>query len=237
MIARLKTDTGLVRSQNEDSSLVTDFGLYIVADGMGGHLAGEVASQMAVDILNEQLANVPASPRALSQAVQAANQSIYLEASKSQDTHGMGTTVTAVWVTDEQVLIGQVGDSRAYLFREGVLHRCTRDHSLVDDLVRTGMISKDQARTHPQRNVITRALGTGAKVSPDIFEWDRQAGDIWLICSDGLTDMVNDAVIANTLQTQPYDQASDSLLRLAMSGGGIDNITVLTLLDDSEVSA
>lgn len=237
MIVRHRTDIGLVRPQNEDALLMGASGLYIVADGMGGHLAGEVASRMAVDTLRELLEGTEVAPRALSDAVRTANQRIFEAATKDRSRSGMGTTLTALWVARDQVLIAQVGDSRAYLFRSGVLHRCTRDHSLVDDMLRAGTITQEQARRHPQRSVITRALGTTGRIAPDIFEWDRRPGDIWLLCSDGLTDMVEDRVIAQTMLTQPYEAVCDTLLNLAMAGGGTDNITVLTLLDQEEVSA
>jgi protein phosphatase len=145
----------------------------------------------------------------------------------------MGTTLTALWTDAQSLLIAQVGDSRAYLLRAGVLHRCTRDHSLVEDLVRKKKLTPEQARSHPRRHVITRALGSKADVKPDIFEWDRQPGDVWLLCTDGLTDMLEDASIHRLLAAMPLEVAGDALLRLALESGGIDNVSLVLLKDDA----
>jgi protein phosphatase len=147
----------------------------------------------------------------------------------------MGTTLTALWVDADSVLIAQVGDSRAYLLRDGDLIRCTHDHSLVEELVSKSVITPEQARYHPDRSVITRALGIRESVLVDLFEWDRKKGDIWLICSDGLTDMVDDSRLKIYLNTNDADDAADMLLSSALVSGGTDNITFIILDDDDGV--
>ncbi|MDR1600048.1 MAG: Stp1/IreP family PP2C-type Ser/Thr phosphatase [Oscillospiraceae bacterium] len=236
MFAVSRTDTGRVRDKNEDAILIDPAGLYIIADGMGGHRAGEVASSVAAQSLRRSLAHAPFDPGALSEAVALANQAVYEAARTHAECRGMGTTITLLWVDSTRAsgaLIAQIGDSRAYLLRGGRLHRCTRDHSIVDEMLRKKLITPDQARVHPERSVITRAVGISPAVKPDLFEWDRQDGDLWLLCSDGLTDMLDDAAIASILRSRPPEQAADILMSRALDQGGLDNISLL-LVSDAE---
>lgn len=231
MKTALRTDMGRVRKINEDAACIGD-GFYIICDGMGGHQAGDVASGLAVDVMHAELSGKPPSVGLLIASVARANERVWEQATKSKNLHGMGTTLTALCLDGEQCVIAQVGDSRAYLFRDGVLRQCTHDHSLVWELVRSGTITKEEARVHPRRNLVTRSLGTGAHMEPDIFEFSRRAGDRWLLCSDGLTAHVKDADIERVLGTGSIDEAADALLSMALAGGGTDNITLLILSDE-----
>ncbi len=226
------THAGLVRQENEDTIRVVHgaHGLYILADGMGGHLAGEVASRMAADELEQMLTDgcEPSTER-LREAIVQANAAVYEKQLSSPDMKGMGTTLTVVWESDVFVYVGHVGDSRAYLYREGMLRQMTEDHSLVGELVRAGAITEAKARTHPQRNVITRAVGTDEKMQPDVFRILKAKGDKWLLCSDGLTDMVEDQKILETIEKYDAAQAARQLVQLALEGGGKDNISVMLL--------
>ena len=232
MLAVYRTSTGNVRTTNEDAYLVDPGGLYVVADGMGGHRAGEVASKLAVDTIDELLRGKVPTPRGIRDAIETANARIRADAGAIAAHSGMGTTLTAVWVGETSVLIAQVGDSRAYLLRDKMLYKCTRDHSLIDELLRTHAITPEQARYHPDRGVITRALGVKESVKADVFEWDRKADDIWLICSDGLTDMLDDAQIGAILRSHDISDAADILLAMSLEQGGNDNITFIILSDD-----
>lgn len=226
------THTGLVREQNEDTIRVVDgvHGLYILADGMGGHLAGEVASSMTADALEQMLNNdcEPSTER-LREAIIQANATVYEKQLNDPEMKGMGTTLTVLWESDVFIYVGHVGDSRAYLYRDGMLRQMTEDHSLVGELVRAGAITEKKARTHPQRNVITQAVGTDEKVQPDVFRILKSKGDKWLLCSDGLTDMVEDQQILETIEQYDAAQAAQQLLQLALEGGGKDNVSVMLL--------
>jgi serine/threonine protein phosphatase PrpC len=222
------TDPGLTRSQNEDSLLIEP-PLYAVADGMGGHRAGEIASRVA---LQELLATAPRSvdAKALARSVRAANRAVIESAAKSRTRTGMGTTLTAAMVDGTYVAIAHVGDSRAYLLHEGHLARVTDDHSLVADLVRQGSISEEEARFHPQRSVITRALGSDPDMVPDVYEIDAVPGDRLLLTSDGLTGMIPDDYIADLLsQDRDPEHAAAQLVEAANRAGGYDNITVIVI--------
>lgn len=226
------THTGLVREQNEDTIRVVDgvHGLYILADGMGGHLAGEVASSMTADALEQMLNNdcEPSTER-LREAIIQANATVYEKQLNDPEMKGMGTTLTVLWESDVFIYVGHVGDSRAYLYRDGMLRQMTEDHSLVGELVRAGAITEKKARTHPQRNVITQAVGTDEKVQPDVFRILKSKGDKWLLCSDGLTDMVEDQQILETIEQYDAAQAAQQLLQLALESGGKDNVSVMLL--------
>lgn len=236
MIAAMRTSVGKVRPVNEDAAYMGD-GLYVIADGMGGHQAGEVASKIAVETLRLALSeDGKPTIRALILAVLAAGEIIRERSGEDEALRGMGTTLTALWFCEHQALIAQVGDSRAYLLREGVLRQCTHDHSVVAELVRAGLITAEEARRHPRRNLITRSLGGGERGDPDVFEFTRQAGDRWLLCSDGLTDGVTDDELRALLQGHDVEAAADALLSLALARGGGDNITLL-LVEDEGVSA
>lgn len=231
-----RTHQGLVRSSNQDSLLV-DQGVYGVADGMGGHKGGETASRVAVQVVKNALRGKKAEKRALEVAVEAANRRIFDMARHDSALSGMGTTLTFLWEAEKCVHLCHVGDSRAYLLRGGEFRQITDDHSLVAELLRNNMISPDAARTHPYRNVITRAVGVDPVVTADIFTHDTQEGDLWLICSDGLTNMVPDETLASVLKEADSDEtAADELLALALEKGGTDNITFV-LCRITEVAA
>lgn len=231
MKAILRTDVGKIRNRNEDAAIIGD-GFFVVCDGMGGHKAGDVASRMAVDIINEELASKPRSIKTLLTAIHQANDSVYRLAQSDRQFLGMGTTLTAMLVDEDQVVLAQIGDSRAYLYRGGVLRQCTHDHSVVAELVRMGSLSKDEARAHPQRNLITRSLGTETHVEVDLFEIGRHKGDWWLLCSDGLTDLVSDVEMQDILYRASLEEAADALLALALARGGSDNVTLLLAHDE-----
>jgi len=230
MNAILRTDVGRVRSRNEDTAIIGE-GFFVVCDGMGGHQAGDIASKIAAETLRAELSGKPKSVQTLLDAIRRANEKVYQLSRSERQFFGMGTTLTVLLIDDEQVILAQIGDSRAYLLRGGVLRQCTHDHSFVAELVRTGSLSKEEARSHPQRNLITRSLGTDAHVEADVFEIGRHVGDQWLLCSDGLTDLVTDIEIQDILYGFPSEQAANALVELALARGGSDNITLL-LIDD-----
>ena len=183
-----RTDIGCVRDHNEDSLVVAP-PLFAVADGMGGHAAGEVASEIATTVLANQAPKTP-DAEALGRAVETANLEIIAAAEDGRGRAGMGTTCTAAILEGERLVVAQVGDSRAYLLHQGKLQQLTRDHSLVAMMVEAGQLTPEEARVHPRRSVITRALGTDPSVQPDLYEIDVQTGDRLLLCSDGLSGMV-----------------------------------------------
>lgn len=225
-----KTDVGQVRDANEDSYLVED-PLFVVADGMGGHLAGDVASQTAVETIERRAGEASGQdPQSLSALVRAANAAIFERATDDPTLHGMGTTCTLALLDAQKVHFAHVGDSRAYLFRAGSLDQLTEDHTLVGRMVREGRLQPEEAENHPQRSIITRALGVDDHVDVDLFTIDVHEGDRILLCSDGLTSMVDGGAIADVLADESDPQeAADRLVELANRGGGEDNITVLVI--------
>jgi PPM family protein phosphatase len=222
-----RTDTGRQRRGNEDSSLARA-PLFVVADGMGGAQAGEVASRMAVELFAQGLPDSGGPEERLATVVQAANERIYERAHSEHQLAGMGTTLTAAYLDDAHLSIAHVGDSRAYLFRDGQLKRLTQDHSLVDELVREGKLTEEQAAEHPQRSIITRALGPEAQVTVDTWTYPARAGDVVLLCSDGLTSMLSEERISQILNgAASLEAAADQLIADANAAGGRDNITVV----------
>jgi PPM family protein phosphatase len=223
-----KTDPGRVRRRNEDA-FVVDPPLFAVADGMGGAQAGEVASRLAAAAFREFREADELGPEERVQAIiKEANRRIYERARTDSEVSGMGTTVTAALLTDGRVVIGHVGDSRAYRIRDGRLEQLTEDHSLVADLMRSGRLTPEEAEGHPQRSVITRALGTDPDVDVDTLVIEAQAGDLFLLCSDGLSTMVSDADVLRTVErADTLDAAARDLVRAANTGGGEDNVTVV----------
>lgn len=220
------TDVGKVRERNEDSYLVEP-PIYAVADGMGGHLGGEVASQLALETI-EELSQ--AGKGTLVDQVREANRVVFERSVTDRDVAGMGTTLTLVVVGDEAVHLAHVGDSRAYLLRAGALRRLTDDHTLVNRMVKAGEISAAEAQEHPHRNVLTRALGTEPDVKVDEESVALIDADRLLLCSDGLTGMVTEDQIQAILETTASPQeAAERLVRTANRAGGIDNITVVIL--------
>ncbi len=222
-----KTDTGRQRRGNEDSSFARA-PLFVVADGMGGAQAGEVASQIAVEVFEQGLPDSGSPEERLASRVQEANRRIYERSVTKHEQAGMGTTLTAALLDEDQLAIAHVGDSRAYLFRDGALQRLTSDHSLVGELVRQGKLTEEQAEEHPQRSIITRALGPEPTVDVDTWTYPVRAGDVLLLCSDGLTSMIAEEHIGEVLSTAPdLRTAADRLIDDANAAGGRDNITVV----------
>jgi protein phosphatase len=226
------TDVGRVRQNNEDNLLVAS-PLFAVADGMGGHAAGEVASGIAVEILGDGFRH-DGTAGGLADAVRAANRAVWDRAQQQPDLHGMGTTLTAVALVEddgtEVLAVVNVGDSRAYRLQGGELEQLTEDHSLVEELVRTGRISAAEAQVHPQKHVLTRVLGVDRDVEVDCFRVIPYQGDRFLLASDGLFNEVDDRTIASILRrVADPDEAAQELVTLAKSNGGSDNITVVVV--------
>jgi protein phosphatase len=234
-----RTDTGRQRNANEDS-LFTRAPLFVVADGMGGAQAGEVASKTAAESFDRELPQGPPE-RVLRETIEAANRTIHDHAANDPDLAGMGTTITAAIVDleAEEVAIGHVGDSRAYRLRGNRFERLTRDHSLVEEMRRKGQLTDAQAEDHPQRSIITRALGPEPEVQVDLQTVPVQAGDVFLICSDGLTTMLGDEQIGRLLaRATSMQSAVRALVDEANRAGGRDNITVIAFrLGDPDAPA
>ncbi len=223
------TDTGRKRRRNEDEYVVAP-PLFAVADGMGGAQAGELASSLAAGaVRDDEHADGGSGERHVAELIQEANRRVYQRSSEDAAVSGMGTTMTVALVEDSTVSIGHVGDSRAYLIRDGRLEQLTEDHSLVAELVRSGQLSPEEAETHPQRSVITRALGSDPDVDVDTFSVEARPGDLFMLCSDGLTSMVDDEVILETVEQRRdnLQSAAKALIKAANKGGGEDNITVV----------
>ncbi len=227
------TDTGRRRRRNEDS-FVCEPPLFAIADGMGGAQAGEVASRLAAAVLNEtalEEANGDLSEGRIAELIQEANRRVFQRSNEDAAVSGMGTTMTVALVDGAAgtVAIGHVGDSRAYRVRDGALEQLTEDHSLVNELLKSGRLSPEEAMSHPQRSVITRAIGTEPDVDVDTFTVDTRAGDLFLLCSDGLTDMISDDEILGLVEKREgdLDAAARRLVQAANRSGGGDNITVV----------
>ncbi len=223
-----RTDTGEIREHNEDSLLVKD-PLFVIADGMGGHAAGEVASELAVKAF-EKAEIDSLDINTLKRAVAEANIAILRGAQAGLGRMGMGTTLTAAVIEKDSVLVAQVGDSRAYIMQNGELRQVTRDHSLVEELLSSGQITEEEAVNHPNRSVITRALGIDNNIQADTYELRLHDGDRMLLCSDGLNTMLDDEEIESVLLKNPDPQAAaDALVEAAKVAGGFDNITVIVI--------
>ncbi len=246
------SDVGRRRKSNEDSFSISEDGtLFVVADGMGGHAAGEVASRLAVESIERHIsgtdprkeptipasfrspgvdeAGLPVPARRVLNAIRLANQEIVRSVRKDSSMRGMGTTVVIAYVPGSRAYIGSVGDSRAYVVRDRSLRQLTSDHTLVNDQVRAGALTSQEARHHPARNILTRAVGSQEEVEADLVELDLRPGDILLLCSDGLTTMAEDADILKTVLAHSDDPeaASRALVDLANERGGEDNVTVV----------
>ena len=223
-----RTDVGHARDHNEDSLVVTP-PLFAVADGMGGHEAGEVASEIAIETISELAPKHP-DAEAFTHAVQAANLNVLKAPAQGIGREGMGTTFTGAILEKERLLVAQVGDSRAYLLHQGRLQQITRDHSLMADLIEIGQITPAEARVHPNRSVITRAIGSDPNTLPDIYELNVSAGDRLLLCSDGLNAMIEDTEIEDILRrTQDPQTCASNLVDAALDAGGLDNVTVIVV--------
>jgi protein phosphatase len=230
------TDTGRQRRANEDSLLARS-PLFVVADGMGGAQAGEVASRIAIESFQPGVRDASDPELALAELAHAANSRIHELSHANAEQAGMGTTLTAMYVGEQEVAIAHVGDSRAYCLRDGQLLRLTDDHSLVDELMRQGRLTPEEAVEHPQRSVITRALGPEGMVEVDTRSVRARPGDVYLLCSDGLTTMIGEDRIAEVLLAHPrLRDAGEALIAAANEAGGRDNITVVLLrLEDVQV--
>ncbi|HST25019.1 MAG TPA: Stp1/IreP family PP2C-type Ser/Thr phosphatase [Gaiellaceae bacterium] len=232
------TDPGRRRRQNEDA-FVCDPPLFAIADGMGGAQAGEIASHLAATSVQRAGHTGSSDEERVTELIQDANRSVYQRAHTDESTSGMGTTMTVALVDGDLVRIGHVGDSRAYLVRDHSLEQLTEDHSLVGELIRSGRLSPEEAEAHPHRSVITRVLGTDPEVDVDAFSVGTKPGDLFMLCSDGLTSMVDDARILELLEEHrgDVDGAARSLITEANANGGEDNITVILFkiatLDDT----
>ena len=223
-----RSDVGLVRSHNEDSFLLRT-PLFAVCDGMGGHAAGEVASSIAVETIGEK-APATADDTLLGAAVESANIAIIEGAAEGKGKVGMGCTASAVLIEGNKMAVAHVGDSRVYLLRHGTLVRVTHDHSYVEELVDSGQITADEARVHPSRSVITRALGSDPDMYADHFSLEVNDGDRIIVCSDGLSSMITDASIeALAVSSVTPQQAADNLVSAALTAGGGDNVTVIVI--------
>lgn len=231
-----RTDVGMIRSGNEDNFTVDASptrGIFVVADGMGGHAAGEVASEMAVQIVQRELSPVrdldsEEVVQLVAGALKRANRAIHDRTITETDKQGMGTTVSALIVAGARYLIGQVGDSRVYLLRDGVFSQLTKDHSYVQEQVDAGFLTPEQARYHPYSNVITRCVGASQDVEPDIYRGEVRADDLFLVASDGLTGMVDDRRLSQLLGSRAEPERKvQSLIAEANGRGGLDNITAI----------
>ncbi|MGQ0766151.1 MAG: Stp1/IreP family PP2C-type Ser/Thr phosphatase [Gemmatimonadota bacterium] len=233
-----RTDVGMIRSGNEDAFYAyatKECGLFIVADGMGGHAAGEVASEMTVQIVARELQSVKdaqnsGSPDKVTESLRMANRAVYDRTVEESDKQGMGTTASVLLVSPGHYLIGQVGDSRIYLLRDGALRQLTKDHSYVQEQVDAGLLTLEQARYHPYSNVITRCVGAGEAVEPDTYSGEMRAGDVFLVASDGLTGMVDDRRLQQLLLSRTTaGRIVDALIAEANYRGGLDNITAIVV--------
>ncbi|ASB60844.1 protein phosphatase [Bacillus sp. A053] len=241
MLTALKTDTGKIRQHNEDDAGIfkgkDEFVLAVVADGMGGHLAGDVASKMAVKAMGEKWNKAETIPQAPSECekwlieqILSVNSKIYDHAQAHEECQGMGTTIVCALFTGKTVSVAHIGDSRCYLLQDEDFIQVTEDHSLVNELVRTGEISREDAEHHPRKNVLTKALGTDQSVSIDTRSFDIEPGDKLLLCSDGLTNKVEGTELKDILQSDSAPQEKVNLLvDKANQNGGEDNITAVLL--------
>ena len=235
------SDVGKIRDINQDAYYYIEddkLPIFIVADGMGGHKAGEVASNLAISTIirhyessKEKILNKEMFiPQFLNESVELANDNLIEEASGDDELKGMGTTVTMCLILDDEVYIGHVGDSRAYLLRNGELSQITQDHSLVGELLRIGSITKDEAVNHPKKNIITRALGSNPKINVDVFNRELQNDDKIILCTDGLTNMVTEEKILEILLSSEIPSAvCSTLVNISNEAGGIDNTTIMII--------
>jgi protein phosphatase len=241
-----KSDKGLLRSQNEDAFCIIggsggDPLLLVVADGMGGHLAGDIASQTAITVIRESLAENPldvASKDAIENRLlalaQAANEKIYKKSLTELNCFGMGTTLIIAVVTGASLAVAHIGDSCAYYFRDGEINKITTDHTYVEELVRIGTLTREEAARHPKRNVITRAVGSMGRILPDMYWVDLRDGDRVLLCTDGLSKMISESEIAEAvLASGDPDEICGALISKSNTRGGLDNITVLVYTNEA----
>lgn len=230
----LVSDVGLKRTLNEDYASYLEkeeFKIYVVADGMGGHNAGEVASEMAavriVNYVNEKFSSSKAESL-IAEAIENANRDIFDFSNTNENLNGMGTTVTACLVTGEFIHVANVGDSCCLAIKNNKIKKITKDHSLVQELLDNGSISEKEAEKHPKKNIITRALGTSNSVNVDVFELEKDEYELYILCSDGLTnELTKEEILQVVIEEKDYVSMADRLVYLAKEKGGRDNITVL----------
>lgn len=231
-----KTDIGAVRKMNQDFMYYSDKpvgqlpNLFIVADGMGGHKAGDYASRMSVENFIDYIMKAPPDLpiRIVDNGIRYVNQLVMEKAEKYPELSGMGTTLVAAFIADDTLYVANVGDSRLYLI-DGEINQVTEDHSYVDAMVRAGELTRDEARRHPNKNIITRAIGAAWELRVDFFEVDLEPGDRILLCSDGLTNMVDDEEILGIIGRNDIESAVDALIDEAKKNGGLDNITAIVI--------
>ena len=224
-----RTDIGLMRRSNQDALIVGP--VFGVADGMGGHNGGETASAGARDGILRDTKDLTPSPAALEEAVKKVNMELWEMQLHSEALSGMGTTLTVLWPAGSRMLIGHVGDSRAYLWRRGDFRQVTEDHSMVADMVRRGLLTEEQADAHPMRNYITRAVGTEPTIQVDVLSFSREKGDRWLICSDGLHGLVGRERLQELMAAEDLDESADQMIRESLDRGGRDNISLIIAVD------
>ncbi|MDI6604654.1 MAG: Stp1/IreP family PP2C-type Ser/Thr phosphatase [Thermoanaerobacteraceae bacterium] len=241
MLVVALTDTGNVRKNNEDSYYISDnndLHLAIVADGMGGHNGGEIASKYAIDSVHEYFKknymslnkNPDSIKEFIENSIRYANEMVFNKAFSNNDLTGMGTTLTLLLLEQGFYFIGHIGDSRAYLIRDNRIVQITEDHSYVEELVKMGEITHEEARTHPQKNLITRALGINQEIKVDLFMGEVRPNDIYFLCTDGLTNMLtDDQILKEFIDNTDIYKACDSLIKLAKFNGGYDNITIVAV--------
>ncbi len=240
MIIAGKTDTGCVRKENQDNfragRLSCGVSFAFVCDGMGGALGGRYASAMLCSLLEQDFYSALPGCKSsndikelMLSSLTEGNEVVYRAGQNDERKKGMGTTAVACVVTDTKLHIVNVGDSRCYILRNGVLRLLTRDHSIVQELVECGSLSQEQAKRHPQKNLITRAVGVASSIELDYSEYEISPGDMLLLCSDGLTNCADESAIQVVLQNSPFYDITDKLVKLAKTGGGLDNITAVVL--------
>lgn len=232
LVCAALTDKGLIRPTNQDALVVSrEMHVYGVADGMGGHKGGETASAGCRDAVLQAMAGQKPALDSLRVAIEQANAALFRQQKDDPNLSGMGTTLSLLWLSDTFAYMAHVGDSRIYCYRDGTLQQMTDDHSLVAELVRRGALTPAQAENHPMRNVITRAVGTDEEIAVDLAVEERRAGDIWLVCSDGLHGLVSDAEMAACLSQNPPAKAAELLMKAAMTAGAHDNVSIVVLMD------
>ena len=227
-----RTDVGRIRKNNQDSVILGN-GLFGVADGMGGHNGGEIASAGLRDGLLRETEGQEPSAELMEEAVKKVNHEIWEQQEQDAALSGMGTTLTILWPADGRMIIGQVGDSRAYLIRGDEMKQMTSDHSMVADMVRRGVLTEEQAACHPMRNYITRAVGTDETLDVDMISVPRMKGDRWIVCSDGLYGQMSRQELEETARMPDLEEAAGKLLELALEHGGKDNISFILMQDDA----
>jgi PPM family protein phosphatase len=238
----VKSDKGMIREINEDSyNIIAGYSgvpvSFIIADGMGGHNSGEIASKMAVDLVSEKILQIPEIPdfenrvsETIKCFIEEANKEVYEASKKNADNYGMGTTLIVALIHEKKLYIGHVGDSRVYLLRGNLLIRLTTDHSYIEELIKIGTLTREEAENHPKRNVITRALGCSEEIEVDLYISDIKESDLFILCTDGLTNMLEEEEISNIiLENEDPETACSRLVNSANSAGGEDNITVIVI--------